>query len=387
MPDQFTESVTTGYGSRIMESIKGVVIGFILFVASFGLLYWNEGRVDLSTIAKTAVAIPSAPVSTDAGMQGKLISTTGVVKSDETIGDGLYLKPDTFIAVERKTEMYAWVEKSETKTTKNIGGSETKETTYTYTKEWTEDPKAATDFKYPEGHENPIKLVETSVKKVTAATIGDYGFDMTDVELPPYEQLALSEENVDLDSMVSLANQDYLFINQGETTSTYQMPSLGDVRISYHVLKSGFNGTIFGTLNKERIDSYADQEGNTLYRIFTGTREQGIATLHAEYTMTLWLLRAFGFFLMWAGLAALFGPVSVLLDILPIFGAISRSVIGLVAGAVSLVLTIVTILVSMIAHNIIAVVVALVLAVGGIIAFVIYLKKKKASAAQLVAQP
>lgn len=385
MPDQFTETVTTGYGSRIMNSIKGVVVGFVFFIASFGLLYWNEGRVDMSTIAKTAVAIPSAPVSTDAATQGKLISTTGVVKSDETIGDGLYLKPDAFIAVKRETEMYAWVEKEESKTKKNVGGSETTETTYTYIKEWTESPKPVSEFKYPEGHENPMKIMETSVTKVTAATIGAYGFDTGSVELPPYEQLALSDQNIELDSLVSLPNNDYLFMNQGESTSTYQMPSVGDIRISYHVLKSGFTGTIFGTRNGDSIDYYADQEGNILYRIFAGTREEGIATLHAEYTMILWLLRVLGFVLMWVGLAALFGPISVLMDILPIFGAISRSVIGLVAGAVSLVLTIVTILVSMIAHNIIAVVVALVLAVGGIIAFVVYLKKKKASA-HLVSQ-
>ncbi len=379
MPDQFTESVTTGYGSRIVDSIKGVIFGFILFIASFGLLYWNEGRVDLSTIAKTAITIPSATVSTDVNMQGKLVSTTGVVKSNEMIGDGLYVKPDAFIAVERTTEMYAWVEKEESKTTKNIGGSETKETTYTYTKEWTENPKAASDFKHPEGHENPTKLVESSVNKVTAATIGAYGIDMTSVELPSYEALPLSEENTEPDSMISLANKDYLFINQGETTSTYQAPSLGDVRISYHVLKSGFTGTLFGALNGEKIDSYTDQAGNSLYRVFAGTREQGISTLHAEYTMMLWILRVLGFFLMWGGLAALFGPISVLLDILPIFGAISRSVIGLVAGAVSLVLTIVTILVSMIAHSMIAVVVALALAIAGMIAFVVHLKRARAA--------
>jgi len=57
MADQFTDVTTTGYGGRIINSIKGVVIGLILFVVSFGLLYWNEGRVDLSNIAKTATEI------------------------------------------------------------------------------------------------------------------------------------------------------------------------------------------------------------------------------------------------------------------------------------------------------------------------------------------
>ena len=39
-----TEVTTQGWFSRIMESIKGVLVGLICFVASFPLLWWNEGR-------------------------------------------------------------------------------------------------------------------------------------------------------------------------------------------------------------------------------------------------------------------------------------------------------------------------------------------------------
>ncbi len=387
MPDQFTETVTTGYGNRIVNSIKGVVIGGALFVASFGLLYWNEGRVDLSTIAKKAIAIPSDSVSTDAATQGAFVSTSGVVKSDELIGDGLYLKPGPYLAVERRSEMYAWVEQSESKTTKNTGGSETTETTYTYTKEWTENPKDSAEFKYPEGHANPMKILDSSMSKVTAATIGAYTFDTGTVEWPSYEQLPLSDQTVELDSLVSLPNADYLFMNQGEGTGTYQSPNVGDIRFSYHVLKSGLNGTIFGTRNTGVIEPYVDAQGNALYRIFAGTREQGIATLHAEYTMMLWILRFLGFILMWVGLSALFAPISVFLDILPVFGAISRSLVGLIAGAVSLVLTTITILVSMIAHNLIALIIALTLAIAGMIACIIMWKKKKMASAPKPSTP
>jgi hypothetical protein len=113
MPDSFSQITTTGYGNRIVNSLKGVVIGLILFVASFGLLYWNEGRVDLSTIAKTATEISSATVSTDPSLRGKLVSTTGVVNSNQVIGDNLFLNPDKFIAAEREVEMYSWKEESE----------------------------------------------------------------------------------------------------------------------------------------------------------------------------------------------------------------------------------------------------------------------------------
>lgn len=376
MSDQFTDVTTTGYGGRIINSIKGVVIGLILFVVSFGLLYWNEGRVDLSNIAKTATEISSATVSTGSTLNGKLISTTGNVDSDQVIGDNLFLNPDKFIAVERKVEMYSWIEKSESHSKTNTGGSETTQTTYTYSKDWTENPKSSSNFKHPEGHENPQKSLDSYTNKVTTATIGAYNFGLQSVTLPNFSQLPLNSQNVTLNDGATLANDSYIFINK-RADGTFDSPQIGELRISYHVLRSGFEGTIFGKLSGSKIDPFFDQNGNNLYRLFIGTREQGISTLHSEYTTLLWILRLAGFLLMWFGLMALFGPISVLLDFLPIFGAISRSLINVATFLVAFVLTIVTILVSMIAHSLIALIIVLVITVGAIIAFLVMWKNKK----------
>lgn len=379
MPDQFREVTTTGYGGRIVNSIKGVVIGLILFVVSFGLLYWNEGRVDLSNIAKTATEISSATISADSTLSGKLISTTGIVNSDQIIGDNLFLKPGRFIAAERRVEMYAWVEKSESHKRTNIGGSETTETTYNYLREWTERPESSSNFKYPEGRGNPQKAFDSYTNKVTAATIGIYNFDSQSVTLPNFSQLPLNSQNVILSNGATLANDNYLFIRKSEG-GAFDSPQVGDLRISYYVLRPGFEGTIFGKLNGGKVNPYFDTNGNRLYRVFAGTRDAGIAALHTEYAKLLWILRLVGFLLMWFGLLMLFGPISVLLDILPIFGAISRSIIGVITFAVAFALTIVTILVSMIAHNLIALIVVLVVVVGAIVAFFFVLKNRKAAA-------
>ena len=112
MPNSFSQITTTGYGNRIVNSIKGAVIGLILFAVSFGVLYWNEGQVDLSKIAKTAIEVSSTTVNTNSSLRGKLVSTTGVVNSNQIIGDNLFLNPDKFIATEREVEMYSWKETS-----------------------------------------------------------------------------------------------------------------------------------------------------------------------------------------------------------------------------------------------------------------------------------
>ncbi len=44
MPDTFTSTTSTSWGSNLFGSIKSVLFGFVLFVISFPLLIWNEGR-------------------------------------------------------------------------------------------------------------------------------------------------------------------------------------------------------------------------------------------------------------------------------------------------------------------------------------------------------
>jgi len=129
MPDQFVKVTTKGYGTRIGESVGRVVVGILLFLGSFGLLFWNEGRADLSTVANKAIDVGTA-------QDGDLVWVTGEVSTDAKIGDDLYLDAGDYLAVERNVEMYAWVEKTEESSTTNVGGSETTTTTYDYVKEW-----------------------------------------------------------------------------------------------------------------------------------------------------------------------------------------------------------------------------------------------------------
>ncbi|MSP27519.1 MAG: hypothetical protein EXR80_03505 [Methylococcales bacterium] len=42
--DDDTEITSESWFSRIADSIKGMLFGFILFVIAFPLLWWNEGH-------------------------------------------------------------------------------------------------------------------------------------------------------------------------------------------------------------------------------------------------------------------------------------------------------------------------------------------------------
>ncbi|MBD3360265.1 hypothetical protein GF366_00515 [Candidatus Peregrinibacteria bacterium] len=425
MPHQFKETTRTGYGKRIIGSIKGILAGLILFIGSFALLFWNEGRVDVSEFAEDAVIISATEV-TGTEPDQELVSVNGIVNTQEQLGDGLYLKPGDYLALKREVEIYAWTEQSKSTTETKLGGAEETETTYTYIKEWVSEPTPTGNFRYPEDHENPAKYIEDVTETVNTAKIGVYDLDMDNISLPGFEKLSLNEDIVELPESGIVkdsgddAHEGFTVAEEEEEISTgfvvteeelegsdtnsekeevildeksegpvlignyiyigggsLSRPEIGDMRISYHVLENNKEVTVLGKLDGMKISTYVDEEtGESLYRMFTGTKDQAVSQLHGEYKFALWMFRLIGFLMMWIGLSALFGPISVLLDVVPFFGSLSRTIIGAITFVVALVLSGVTILVSMILHNIIALIAAVVLTVV-IIFLILRVKGKK----------
>lgn len=366
MPDTFTKTTTTGYGKRVMNSISGVVMGVVMFFASFGVLFWNEGRVDISDVAKKAEIISSESV--DAGKDGVLISTSGKIMGSEDIGDGMYLKPGPYLLVSRSAEMYAWVQESESESQTNLGGSETTTTTYSYQKEWTSFPADSSNFEYPEGHENPTPTQEGGVYNPATMTVGAYSFDGKSVEIGGGDELALTPAMVELPRGAVIQGS-YIYLDGADPSA----PAVGDERVSFTVLKEGFTGTVFGEVDGSEIVRYTDKNGNSIFRVFQGGHDEALATMHGEYTMMLWIFRLIGFLLMWFGMTAVIGPISTILDVLPFLGGASRAAVGGITFLIALVLSLVTIIISAIVHSIVALIVVAALIIG----VIVFLRSRK----------
>ena len=82
--------------------------------------------------------------------------------------------------------------------------------------------------------------------------------------------------------------------------------------------------------------------------------------------------------MMWIGLGAILAPFSVLLDVLPLLGHVSRTAVKLVTFVISIVLSLLTIWLSMLLHNIYAVGVVLAVLIIGIAIWFKSGKQKKA---------
>jgi len=377
MADQYVETTTKGLGSRLMDSIKGVVIGLILFIASFVLLYWNEGREGLAPLANTASEITADSLNTDTSLNGKLVSVTGKLTTAEKLGDELYLLPGDYFALNRKVEMFAWVEDQKTESNTNLGGSETSTTTYDYSKDWENSPEDSNNFKYPAGHANLVKSLEDKKNTVTTAQVGVYNIAPKDLDLPSFTDLTLSKEIVTLANNAVLAGSSFIYISLAGAQGSFENPAIGDLRISYTVLLPDDEVTVFGKLEQEQIKKFTSSEGQSLYRMLEGDRAAAIALIAQEDTTILWVLRIVGFLMMWFGLGSLLAPLTTLGDIVPIIGTLGRSVVSVITFIISLVLSIVTIIVSRILHNPLALVITVVVIVGGV---VLILTRKKAQA-------
>lgn len=368
MPDQHTEVTKTSWGARLGGSLGGIFLGILLFLASFVLLFWNEGRVGLSETAKEAVPFDATILQQNAP-EGQLVAASGELITEDSIGDGQFLQNGPYLSVRRNVEMYAWVETSSSKTETKLGGSQETVTTYDYEKKWVGSVPNSANFKVSEGHSNPSKKYDSVANTAPTALVGVYNVDSSRLKMPGGQTLALSVDNTNLPADGEIVQGKYIYVGGFSMDD----PIVGDVRISFTVVPSGQTVTAFGKLSGDKIVPFVNKDGKTLYEARTTGFEASVVAMEKEHTMSLWFLRVLGFFMMWVGLKMILAPLSVLLDVLPILGHVSRGAVGLVTGLLSLVLSIVTILVSMLLHNIYAVIVAALVAAG----IVIFFWKKK----------
>jgi Transmembrane protein 43 len=374
MSDVYRSVTSRGLGDNLVDSIKGIGVGIILFLVSFPVLWWNEGRLDISTVAKKA-AVVKADASDTAG-EGALVAVTAPLKAEGTLGDDDFLKPGPHIVLKREVEMYAWVETKKSETRKKLGGGSETITTYTYDKKWTSSPRDSSDFSHPEGHDNPSMSVSRKTFHASKALVGGFSFSPEEAEVP--SATALDIHDADLTTHEGrLTGSKYLYRGKG----SLDMPSLGDVRIWWEAVDGGKTATLYGKRQGKEVVAYVHEGKNTLYRALWGTHEEAVATLHGEHTTMTWILRLVGFLMMWFGLALVLGPIHAILDIIPFIGSTGRALAGIVLFPVALVLSGITIITSIIAHNPILLVLV-VLAVVGVVTFVVMKKKKQKAEAQ-----
>ncbi len=149
----YTETTTTGYGTRVGNSFKAIGSGFLLFVLGTALLWWNEGRAvkteKMLDEAGSAYVEMENPNKKDASLEGELICGTAMATTEDSLSDAQFGIGAKAIALRRTVEYYQWVEHSQTKKEDKLGGKEVTTTTYTYSKQWVSSPIQSSQFHDP----------------------------------------------------------------------------------------------------------------------------------------------------------------------------------------------------------------------------------------------
>jgi hypothetical protein len=383
----YTETTTTSWFTRLKNGVVGTLIGVVVILVSIYFLFTNEGRA-INTyralVEGAGLVISVDANSIDSANDGKLIHVSGPVSVQSDVEDADFgIAAPGAVGVVRRVEMYQWVQKSESKTEKNVGGSETTTTTYSYEKEWDSSPVDSSDFKVS-GHDNPPFAVEGARSVVDQAGLGafritgDQAADLGDSSKIALTAADAERINSDLatDSPAKL-NQGGLYIGRSASS-----PQIGDMRVTFERIDLK-EASFVGRQKGDEILPYKTSNGREIFLSEAGRRDAAAMFDHAqtENTIITWIIRAAGMLGLLIGFNLLFGLFSIIADILPFVG----SIVGFGTGLIALILTLI------IGPTVIAIgwfayrpLLALAIIGGGVaIAFGIgYLRRKSAPAAQ-----
>jgi hypothetical protein len=348
--DSVTEVTTTGWLQRIVQSFVGAVIGVLLVIGSIVLLWWNEGRAVEAIRALEQGArqlVEANATAVEPANNNKLVHLSGAMTTPTPARDSAFgVGGDDLLRLKRSVEMFQWTEQKSTRSQKNLGGSETTETTYSYHKEWSDHPVDSGHFREAGGHRNPPMPIHSATLDSPDVQLGPYHVDHGLLE-------AVSAYTAYDASRATTLPADYRksgdTLYRGEDPAA---PAIGDIRIRYTAVPS------------QTMSVVAAQTGSTLapfgaangYRI--ALAEPGVVPATAmfretaqEESLLTWILRAVGFVLMLVGFLLMASPLTVLLGVVPLFETLADIGAFMLALLLALPLTLIVIAAAWITHR------------------------------------
>ena len=376
-----TVTEKTSYGSRIGESFKGMLPGILMFIGAFPLLFWNEGRAVKTARALdegqgVVVEVPSNK-TIDEENDGKLVYMTGKADTKEVLEDSTFGVTGTCIRLARKVEIYQWVEDSKTEEKKNLGGSVTKTTTYTYSLQWCDRHVDSSGFKEP-GHDNPPGEMEFGNETWQAQDVSFGAFKLSDRQVDKigdervYSFPASFTSRVDrvqVAGSVIYVPERTTRANRLNARDVMSQTRPGDMRVKFLMVRP-HNVSIVAKQRGDSFVAFTSKKGGgykvDLLQDGVVDCDEMFETARTGNAVLTWFLRVVGFFLMFAGLKKFLTPISTLGDVLPLLGNVLEVGVGLVAGVIAFVCALLTCAVAWIFYRPVLGVTLIVLAGAGV---------------------
>jgi hypothetical protein len=351
-----TRAENIGWGSRIIDSIKGVLIGLVLFVIAFPLLFWNEGRAvrraqDLAE-GRGAVVEASA-TAVDPSHEGKLVHLTGAAATTEVVGDrALGPAAPGALRMRRVVQMFQWIEERRTNTTSQTGGSQRRTTTITYHQDWSEAALDSSTFDQARDHFNPPMPVRSEAFEPQQVTVGARTLTPALVtQIQNFQAFAVQPAQAPGLTMyqrpiTATANGLFVGANPGA-------PSVGDLRVRWEAAPPGVV-TVLAAQRGATFDDWRTPTGRTIEQnleIGPKSAAEMFGALEAGNTFLTWVLRFVGWLFLFLGVSMVLRPLVVVADVLPFLGSLVGAGAGLAGFVIASPLALITVAAGWIAYR------------------------------------
>ncbi len=325
MMSEFTEVTSESWFGRIGRSIKSVLVGLVLFLAAFPLLWWNENRAvraarSLDLVEKAAIELKAAEVQPE--NEDKLVLVGGKATTTKSARDTTFRLRVEGIKLRRRVEMYQWDEEVETRSQKKLGGGKKTVKTYRYREIWSGSLIKSSGFKKSRDHENPARFkYESKSFYPELVELGAFELNKALLEqVNKYEPVTLSSAEVKKMPRAIRAkaelHEGWLYLGKPNA------PKIGDHRILFQVAKP-LEVTVLAQQRGNGFTAFMDEEYKLTYHVLKvglKTKAVFIQEMRKSAQMLTWLLRLVGLIVMGIGIGLIFQPLAVVADVVPFLG-------------------------------------------------------------------
>lgn len=390
----YQEVTTTGYGTRVGNSFRGIGTGIILFIAATALLWWNEGRAVktdkmLNEAEKVCVDMEN-PSKIDPSLDGELVCATAMATTNDSLSDPQFALGAKAISLQRTVEYFQWVEHASSQSEDKFGGKEVTTTTYTYSKEWVSRPIDSNSFKDPayQGKNKVVGNYESQAQWAENVSFGAYKLNeslihsiyapepfLLDIDTKSLEDInktvaaaygkpvgkkapaaaapvAVKDSNVVAandsnavvvpDSVPQENKVDLEFVHQAGNVlflgQSPASPQVGDVRITFQKIMPA-KVTIVSQVSGDTFKPFKAKNGKRFQTLRMGKREvdEIFESEHNANSMWTWVLRFVGVMLVIMSLKMMLGILETLLKVVPFLASIMGWGVGVVCTVIGIV--------------------------------------------------
>jgi len=367
-----TETVSTSWFSRLGNSLKNILIGLLLIIGAIALLFWNEGRAVMTeqSLKEGLSAVVSVNADKkDTNNEGKLIHFFGVAKISDILADNEFGVNASALKMKRIVEVYQWKEKSTSKTNEKLGGGTETTTTYSYSKEWTDNLIDSSKFKEADFHQNPSsKLFVDKEWLSSGVTVGAYTISENMLSsLPGYQSYTITPEMIN--NKIATPSTELQLIGNilYYRTKDPAAPEIGNTRVRYEAILPQAISVIYKQ-SGELLTPYQTKNGESIKMIQLGkfTAEEMFKNAQENNKTMTWILRVVGTVLMFIGFQLILGVLPVIGSVVPFIGSIIGVGVGLVSAIATIIVTSSVVAIAWIFYRPILGIGLLIIAVGGL---------------------